>query len=81
MTPNTQYNIVAGLSGAVAASWKTVLNIAQAPVIKYTYQIDWAETFQISWKAAVGAVVGLSIKWLWDKLFNRKSKKARLKDI
>jgi len=60
MNHNTQYNIIAGVSGALAASWQNVKNLLQAPVVKYTYQIDWAETFQISWKAAVGAIVGLS---------------------
>jgi len=76
MNHNTQYNIIAGVSGALAASWQNVKNLLQAPVIKYTYQIDWAETFQISWKAAVGAIVGLSVKWVWDKIFNRKKQKS-----
>lgn len=72
MNNNTLSYLVAGFSGALSASWENVKNLMQAPVIKYTYQIDWAETFQISWKAGVGAVVGLSVKWVWDKIFNRK---------
>ncbi|NCT92955.1 MAG: hypothetical protein GXC72_00900 [Chitinophagaceae bacterium] len=74
MEHNTQYNIAAAAGGAIAAAGNNLVNLIQAPV-RYTYAIDWAETFQIGWKAAVGALVGLGVKWIWDKIFNRKKRK------
>lgn len=58
----------AGIGGVVGALFSkgTVIQVQSS------YEINWAETFQVCWKAAVGALVGLLVKAAWDKLFKSK---------
>lgn len=68
-------NVAAALGGSLFAAYSSIKQLLQAP-INYSYRINWAETFQVCWKAAIGAIVGLAVKAIWDKLFNTKKKQS-----
>ena len=61
-------SIAAAIGGSLFASYDSIKRLIYSP-INSPYSIDWAETFQICWKAAIGAIVGLVVKSIWDKLF------------
>lgn len=66
-------NIAAAVGGSLFAAYSSIKTLFQQP-IRYSYEINWPETFQVCWKAAIGAIVGLAVKAIWDKLFNTKTK-------
>lgn len=68
------YTAAATIGGALFGAYDSALKLLQAPT-EYTFHINWAETFQVCWKAGVGALVGLVVKFVWDKIFNRKKNK------
>lgn len=61
------YTAASMIGGSLCAAWNNIQNLlyTQAP---YSFEIDWAETFQICWKAGVGAAVGLVVKSIWDSI-------------
>lgn len=67
---NQEYptSIVAAIGGSLFASFDSIKKFIYSP-INTSYSIDWVETLQICWKAAIGALVGLIVKAIWDKLF------------
>lgn len=67
---NQEYptSIVAAIGGSLFASFDSIKRLIYSP-INPRHAIDWAETLQICWKAAIGALVGLIVKAIWDKLF------------
>lgn len=67
----TGYTASAMIGGSLFGAFDNIKLFLQAPVA-YTYHVDWAEAFQISWKAALGALVGLLVKAVWDKFFKPK---------
>lgn len=75
-TNNGDY-AVAALSGLAFAIFEPVTRTLKFLLSTNPYSIDWAETFQVSWKAAVGAVVGLSVTWVWNKLINPKKRRTK----
>lgn len=66
-------NVAAALGGSLFAAYSSIKQLLQAP-INYSYRINWAETFQVCWKAAIGAFVGLIVKFFWDEIFTNKTK-------
>lgn len=56
-------NIIAASGGATAG----VMWDGQAQIV-HSFGINWAETFQVCWKAAIGALAGLIVKAVWDWL-------------
>ena len=70
---NEQYptNVAAAIGGSLFASFDSIKRFIYSP-INSSYSIDWVETLQICWKAAVGALVGLIVKAIWDKIFKTK---------
>ncbi|MEI8142881.1 MAG: hypothetical protein WCG90_08450 [Chitinophagia bacterium] len=71
MEHNTSNSVIAAFGGAFFGAYADIVKMLQAPA-HYSYAIDWAETFQVCWKAAVGALVGLLVKFIWDKIFKTK---------
>ena len=67
---------VAALGGVVFAIFKPVLKTLKYILSTNPYAIDWAETFQVGWKAFVGAVIGLAVKWVWDKIVYTKKRRS-----
>lgn len=65
-------NVIAAVGGSLFASFDSIKKIMYSP-IHPTYPIDWVETLHICWKAAVGALVGLIVKAIWDKIFKTKN--------
>lgn len=61
-------SIAAAIGGSLFASFEGIKKFIYSP-INTSYAIDWVETLQICWKAAIGALVGLIVKAIWDKLF------------
>jgi hypothetical protein len=72
---NTSNSVIAAFCGAFFAAYTDVAKLLQSPT-HYSFAIDWAETFQVCWKAAVGALVGLFVKFIWDKIFNKNKIKT-----
>ena len=66
-------NIAAAIGGSVFAAYRSIKQLLQVPS-RHSYAINWAETFQVCWKAAIGALVGLIVKYIWDKIFKSKTK-------
>ena len=66
-------NIAAAVGGSIFAAYSSIKQLLQMPS-RHSYAINWPETFQVCWKAAIGAIVGLAVKAAWDKLFNTKKK-------
>jgi hypothetical protein len=66
-------NIAAALGGSLFATYSSIKQLLQIPS-RSSYAINWAETFQVCWKAAIGALVGLIVKFCWDKIFTNKTK-------
>ena len=64
-------SIAAAIGGSLFASFDSIKRFIYSP-INSNYSIDWVETLQICWKAAVGALVGLIVKAIWDKIFKTK---------
>ena len=70
---NPGANIAAAVGGSIFAAYSSIKTLFQQP-IRYSYEINWHETFKVCWKEAIGAIVGLAVKALWDKLFTTKTK-------
>jgi hypothetical protein len=66
-------NVAAAIGGSLFAAYGSIKQLLQAPLTN-PYSINWAETFQVCWKAAIGALVGLIVKFCWDKIFTNKTK-------
>lgn len=64
-------NVVAAIGGSLFASFDSIKRMIYSPTDP-NYGIDWVETLQICWKAAIGALVGLIVKAIWDELFKTR---------
>ena len=71
MEHKTGYTAASIIGGSLAGSYESMKVLFEQP-LNYTYRINWAETFQVCWKAGVGAIVGLCVKAIWDKIFKEK---------
>ena len=69
--------VVAATSGAVMAICTSIKSFFIFIIYgaKVNVDIDYNQLVQVSLNAAVGAIVGLSVKWVWDKIKHLKNNK------